>query len=522
MRRILDLCLVWRVAAVFACVCPRLAMAAHYEYYAFTSGNDLRIVGSNGQPWRRALTINGNQISGGAGSSNQQAPNVLTPGEVSIDDVLVMLIIWSPDFTGDSQEPPSSIVVHEFSSVGAEGTSVATSDGLGDPSFTSGWSSISEGDRYTVYNNYPDFIEITCSVSCSASTPVSTVDNLGAFANVFYSVNVTPVDVVPNGAIYGRPNSCETGQGIQMEVLSGPYLAHNHNWFSIGTSFFTRVEWGPQRTSRKQFGIENPEWRTTPTIDVWYDKPSPNPYLIACSLDLYAPDNSSFIGHAIAETQLEVLGPECNLSVWGMGPTVFLPHSYNAQIIRAGNEEDPLPENQDGIQFMDVYCHTTPLFVNLLGSGEWSFVQLLELHRTLEFAGLFPDTLVVTGPKLDNGWPYAGPTFTVPPYICDATDSPANGLVKDPFGLPVLTGTSVSIADTYYMIAAYMPPQHPNGIANEYVGVRMAPWYWNTSGHRVLPSLQWFGPFGPGVQDDGQLDFPSAWFEWDGSFSNNQ
>ena len=227
--------------AASASVLP--ALAAHYVvtyaggYQTTTRTNGYDLTGpyyllQDGSSW---------------GGSTWDAPNG-TWGDVSCEGGIITVFTWTQDYPGDPQLSPGSVIILEQSSATASSTGSSAGiadadDGLGDtPTYSGDGIHMSQatcaGHRYSVKIDPGASFSINCSPSSHA-----TIEQGFCRCDVSYSAGVTPVLLVPGGAIPRNPDDgfvhILVGQGFSPYLTAGNFTidSTSYNWTMPGMTF---------------------------------------------------------------------------------------------------------------------------------------------------------------------------------------------------------------------------------------------------------------------------------------------
>ena len=454
----------------------------------------------------------------------QANPHIVVPGSVECNGKIICIFLWKkdPNNVNDHELPPSAVILDEYAEASADGDATSVDNGLGSPVQTNGTEKFAIGHKYSIMENPGDQFEVWL-----APTAFAAIDDpspnllLGAVAGVLYVPTVTPIRVRFAGTIKINDDNlgiqdldaCEVGQGITMWVDAGPYAVTGFDWSNLG-DFITGVNWGPGHSTRSVIGVPSPTWWNLPSPAVIYTSPrnqdgglgNETDQPVQCSVSVTTILGEP-VGAGIVSSPLAILGPDAYLEC-DIGPSSYWPQAYLATEVQANGPYGSPP----GATFDDAFCKTNELISNVLGVGEWGCVQIIGLDKWLHFVSPIPIHKVTGWPKLDSDWPYEG-FFAADGSKHDASDQPSLDLIASG-----ITASSYNISDHYNMHNAYKPPAHPNGWTNEFISRRNIQWYWALWGHRNFPGDFWYGPYGPGVQADGAVNYEDWIFQWDGVF----
>lgn len=292
--------------------------------------------------------------------------------------------------------------------------------------------------------------------------------NGGAVVSIFYSSDITNLDLVLGGALNSRLYLI--GQACTPRVSSGSYPVTGIGWTVPENRTFQSYTLNPPDTSQPtsssvQLGPGN---LSTPTPK-WYWL-SENPVDVSCTGFVITPVGP--MGFSMSRTAL------ISAPVYTVTATPGIVGIYEDTILRAGGPVAPptnMP-NPSGISF-SVTAITPPPFSTSQGNGWIECVQLIQRNRLI--LGFLPIEIYPFTDfpfwYLDNHYPYSGPF-------------PANNSTNITFDSPemslVFTYMQYNVNDLLKMYFIFIPP----GSDSQRVPLHLTEWHWSaTATHIPIP-----------------------------------
>jgi hypothetical protein len=433
------------------------------------------------------LSIDGRKAFAGhwevSSRSYSFTPSVSGDSHYSAVDPATFIIVWNYDggYSGtttgsitttwtwtnygtDQSLPPPNVIVDEYAVAGP----IKGPDGSGSTGMVVNnvVNKIAYGHQYTVKKVTGSSITVT---SPTMSATVSSSQSGTGEANVFYSAEITNVDINLGGATFFNGSwRILIGQKLSASLGSNVGIVSGHNWKVGGTLFSDYIF-----TTVKGELIEDVV-KSNSVFDGYFNSDNKSSLEVNCTASIFFPSTGQSDSLDVSR-ELTIAKP----SIRTISKTTEHPSldSDNTQpVIRCGSRSPDHSNTTPGFEWV-AQVETSPIFY-LSGTnndaGLQTFTQLIAPTRqVLDGNGVWSD---VSG-WCSNGayWLDAEPYYPGQAWIT-LEDSLERATITDSPQHP-LTGAGVSVFDQFQAYLMYLPPGNV-GQSSHWVALQSTDWQW--------------------------------------------
>ena len=461
------------MASLWASLLPSLhaARAGSYSGPAYSGGQLVQTL-PNGQGFPPFPLPYGPVSGGGYGQNGG------VPGSAVCSNAITTTFTWVPASgqTMTSDPPPTTIIVMESCTASASGMngsgvygSASCANGLNGPVINGSGTSSSSSTRYKTMSGGAT-VSLTCTPSASGT------GNSGTSAYVSYTAAISPIFVIPGGAVKDSSGNYNilVGQRCTSSLTGIPSgcTASNYQWSVSGPTFQTWQSQTPAIGNNPfnpdaSYEVDGPGPLTNPTAGWYWNERLTTPEVVSCSATVTPPAGQGAPFTVSATQPILVYRP--NWTATGIGGYVKVSLLFGTIYeIMAGPTATELANGLKG--GMNFTATVTSPNSTLFGNGSLELAQLCTPGRSFTSAqGDY--TYSQNGQQGSDGdYPY-GWNVNGPVYQTD--DLPGNGLAD-------YLMANFTMQDQFEDFLMYYAP-------GSVQAVPLAHFTWSTNGYAVLP-----------------------------------
>ena len=462
-----------------------------------TGGKVTLTSSSSPNPYYIAYANDNDGYGGGyyaSGSSDSHGGNI-TSGTATCSGAISETYTWNNN-GNPNNKMPKCVVITQYCAAGWSGSASNGATETGGCTNPLGGSSVpnvpgpgAEWDytKYTVQNNPPATIPLSCSPEAHANSAGSSAPNSSAVGggNVNYDSSISPVALNLTGPTRDSSGNLNilVGQGCKASLSGLPMPSGStvtYQWTVSGNKFQSWNHSTPANPNASSY-VSGPGPLTNPTAHWYWDDPGPNPTseTVTCTATVTPPPAALASPYTVTLTvAVSVQMPKWNaVGLGGYMQVNKLAPSGNYELWAGPTDNDKAQKFNAGMNWQ-ANVTTPPLF----GTGSLEFVQIVtpsDSYTALPVpAQSHTDPLnTVTG--LDKTYPY-GVVYTESPSLFQDNDSPGIHLVGQ--GLTGnLTAYSATFQSSFTNWLMYQPP------GSDVQWVPMGTLAWSTNGSATIP-----------------------------------